>query len=490
MTSPPTPPRQGPLRGTLAALAGDGLALPTGLITAAVLTRYLGPIGYGSFSVAATLVTTLEWLLVAIFARVTVKFIAEADEWRPVAATAFRSYLYAGLAVGAALWLLAGQIAILLGDPRMSSYLRVFAIEIPIYAATIACRNVLTGLARYKEQALAGAARWLGRMTLIVTFVYIGWSVTGAILGSIGGALIAWIVGQAFMGRSNWGRAGFPYRQLFQLAVPAFLLMLTVRLFDRFGLFMLKALGDSDAEVGFYGAAQNLSMIAGIVVMTTTPILISTVSAAKRQRDDARARRIARDAIRGAIGILPFAAIVAGSSAEVVELLFGRSFLEAAPLAAWMMLVAVALIVISVATALLIAQGRLWGTVVLTVPLLPLSLLGHAMLIPRYGAIAAASVTAMTGVLGAVACLVTALAVWGLRPPIGTVLRSAILSMVAYAAASSWHSPGLLLIVEGVVLSLGILVGYLLLGEISRAELTSIRSLLAAEARRRFRSRR
>jgi O-antigen/teichoic acid export membrane protein len=327
-------------------------------------------------------------------------------------------------------------------------------------------------------------------MTLIVTFVYIGWAVTGAILGSIGGALIAWIVGQAFLGRGAWGRATFPYRQLFQLALPAFLLMLTVRLFDRFGLFMLKALGDSDAEVGFYGAAQNLSMIAGIVIMTTTPILISTVSAAKRQRDEERARRIARDAIRGAIGILPFAAIVAGSSSEVVELLFGRSFLEAAPLAAWMMLVAESLIVISVATALLIAQGRLWGTVVLTVPLLPLSLLGHALLIPRYGAIAAASVTAITGVLGAVFCLVTAMVTWGLRPPLSTVLRSAALSVAAYWAASSWPSPGFHLFVEGVVLSLLILVGYLILGELSRAEISSIRALLAAEWRRRFRSRR
>ena len=230
----------------------------------------------------------------------------------------------------------------------MSGLLRLFSLEIPIFAAAAASRNVLVGLASYWQQALVSASRWLGRMTLIALFVYIGWSVTGAILGSIGGVLIAWILGQAFVGRASWGRAEFPYRQLLELAVPAFLLMLSVRLFDRVGLLMLKALGDSDVEVGYYGAAQNLAMIAGIVAMTTTPILISTLSVAWREGKTAHARKAAGDSIRAALGFLPFAAIVAGSSEEVVELLFGPTFIEAAPLAVWMMLVAVTLVVISV----------------------------------------------------------------------------------------------------------------------------------------------
>jgi O-antigen/teichoic acid export membrane protein len=484
MSPPPAPARPGPLRGSLAAMIGEGLSLPTGLVTIAILTRVLGPVGYGRFSVAATLVVTLEWLLVAIFARVTVKFVAEADDWRPVAATSFRAYVISGTALGATLWLLADWIANLLGDPLMSGLLRVFALEIPVFAAAAASRNVLVGLASYREQALVAASRWLGRMTLIALFVYIGWSVTGAILGSIGGALIAWILGQAFVGRASWGRAGFPYRQLMGLAVPAFLLMLSVRLFDRVGLLMLKALGDSDVEVGFYGATQNLAMIAGIVAMTTTPILISTLTAARRDGNKARAREAASNSIRAALGVLPFAAIVAGSSEEVVELLFGGTFIEAAPLAAWMMLVAETLIVISVATALLIARGRLWRTVLLTAPLLPLSILGHALLIPRYGAVGAAGVTAATGALAAAACVLAAILVWDLRLPVGTLLRSLILAGVAYVAASAWPAPGFLLFVEGTVLSLLVLAGYVLSGELSRDELARIRALLSAEWRR------
>ena len=63
------------------------VALPAGLITAIVLTRGLGPGPYGRFVVAATTVAIIEWLLIAVLARPGVKFVAEAEDWRPVAAS-------------------------------------------------------------------------------------------------------------------------------------------------------------------------------------------------------------------------------------------------------------------------------------------------------------------------------------------------------------------------------------------------------------------
>ena len=46
--------RPGALRDTLRIFAGEALAIPTGLVTAAFLTRRLGPEGYGLFTLAAT----------------------------------------------------------------------------------------------------------------------------------------------------------------------------------------------------------------------------------------------------------------------------------------------------------------------------------------------------------------------------------------------------------------------------------------------------
>lgn len=472
---PRAPRRQGAIGGTAAVMLGEGISLPAALVTAAVLTRGLGPEGYGRFTVAATLVTTLEWLLVAIYAKVVVKFVAEANDWRPVAATAFRAYVYSGLAIAAVLFAVAGPLAALLNDELLAPHLQLFAVEIPLFAAFIACRNVLAGLGSYRQQALAGAVRWLGRMSLIIALIHLGWAVRGAILGSIGGIVLALSVALGFVGRDVLGRPGFPLRSIAHLALPAFLLMLTVRLFDRFGLLMLNALRGAGAQVGYYGAAQNISMVTGVIVMTVSPILISTVSASRRDGSEERARHIAGGALRASLALLPFAAIVAGAADEVFVLLFGTEFEPAAPLGQWLVFVAVGLVVISVATSLLIAVGRLWRTVLLTAPLLPLSIAGHVLLIPRLGALGAAIVTTVTAMLCAAVCILAVRRELRLPPVAGTLVRAAALSAGAWMAADVWSTPGLLVVVKALLLSAAVIAGLLMSGELSGPERDALR---------------
>lgn len=77
-------------------LLAEALFIPTGLLTAAFLTRRFGPYGYGLFILAATLVSSAEWCVLSLFSRATVKFISEAQDWRPIGATILRLYLIAG----------------------------------------------------------------------------------------------------------------------------------------------------------------------------------------------------------------------------------------------------------------------------------------------------------------------------------------------------------------------------------------------------------
>ena len=402
MAASANPPRQHPVQGAAAILLAESLALPAGLITAAFLTRWLGPEGYGRYSVAAILITTVEWVLVAALSRPIVRLIADAGDWQPVGAAAFRMYTGAGVLSAATIWLLATPVAALLRDPPLAAHLRLFAAELPFFAAAAACRGILTGLASFRQRAVAGAGRWVARVALIVLFVELGLAVDGAILGSIGGAIVAWLVGQAFVGRSIWSRTDFPLRRLSRLAVPVFLMLMSARLFDRFALLALEAFGGTASEAGFYGAAQNVFMGVGIVSMSISPILISTLTAARRAGEHGHARDVAMGSLRLVLALLPFAGIVAGASPEVVDLLFGSAFLQAAPLVGLLVFAAVASILTSVAVALAIASERTWPLLLLTAPLLPLSLLGHAFMVPRFAALGAAIVTTATAILCAV----------------------------------------------------------------------------------------
>ncbi len=87
-----------------------------------------------------------------------------------------------------ALVLLAAPLATLLGEPALRWYLRLFAVDIPIFGLAHAHRHILVGFGDFKARALGSAARWLTRLLLVALLVQLGLAITGAILGSIGGS--------------------------------------------------------------------------------------------------------------------------------------------------------------------------------------------------------------------------------------------------------------------------------------------------------------
>lgn len=458
-------------------LVAEGIGLPAGLITAMVMTRGLGPEIYGHFAVVATTVAVTEWLLIAILASPVVKFVAESHDWQPVAATAFRVYLVGGLVIGAAFWVLAGPMASLLGDDVLGGYFRLFATQIPLFASGVAGRNVLAGRARYREQALASAGSWVGRVTFIVLFVELGFGIEGAIAGSISGTLVGSALTLALAGRALWGPASFPLRRLVHLAVPAFLTLLFARLLDQAGLLTLEALAGGDV-VGHYGAAMNVMLLASLVGAAVTPVLISTVTAARFQGDHDLVRQASVGAVRFGLALFPFAAIVAGSSAELAPLLFGAPFAAAAPIMAALMIAAVARANISIVGAILIALDHAWTSAAVVLPLPVVAVAVHLLVIPRFGGVGAALVTMVAALVAIVTLVGAAWRVVGLVPPLATATRSILLSAGAYVVAAVWTTPGALALVKVGVIGLGVVGALVLSGELTREELQVFRRAL------------
>jgi O-antigen/teichoic acid export membrane protein len=93
VSAPASPRAVGTFRladGVVRGFAAELLLLPTGLVTAAVLTRVLGPEGYGLFSLAATFIGWMAWTTTALLARAAVKLVSEAEDWTPVASSVLR----------------------------------------------------------------------------------------------------------------------------------------------------------------------------------------------------------------------------------------------------------------------------------------------------------------------------------------------------------------------------------------------------------------
>jgi O-antigen/teichoic acid export membrane protein len=467
------------LSGAVNSLLADALFVPTGLLTAAFLTRQLGPQGYGWLSLATVVTAWAEWIMLSAFTRATIKFVGEADDWRPIGATALRLQLLSGGSGGLILWLLAGPIAELLKEPALVTYLRLSALGIPAVAVAAAHRQILIGLGAFTHSALATSARWTARLVLIVVLVELGLSVSGAILGIIGASLIEVAVARVYV-RPSWLRgSAFPVGRLWEYAVPLFLFALSLRVFSNLDLLFLKMLGGTAAQAGIYGAAQNLAMLPGFLVLALSPLLLSTLSRALRDQAGRTPREICSNAMRAVIGLLPLVCIIAGAAPEVVGFVFGSRFLPVAPLLSVLIVGALARSFITVTTTILTAAGKPSWTSALTAPLVPLAIVGHLLLIPRFGPLGAASVTTLLSGLGGFAGFLAVHRLWGVLPPGATVLRSVLLSVPAYTAAVVWPAAGPMLFVKLSALGLMVVLGFLVLGEFNSVEIALARSLLS-----------
>ncbi|MGH8516565.1 MAG: lipopolysaccharide biosynthesis protein, partial [Panacagrimonas sp.] len=276
----------------------------------------------------------------------------------------------------------------------------------------------------------------------------------------------------------------YPARHVWNQATPIFFSALCLALFSRVDLFALTALGLATSEAGYYGAAQNLSVIPGLFAASFTPLLLSTLSSMARNGQHESARTMSRDSMRLVFGMLPFAAIASGAAHEIVTLIFGASFAPAEPILAWLIFARVAAVMISIAVVVMIVANRPGLSFALAGPMLALGIAGHILLIPIFGSVAAAWVTTSLEIAGALAALIIVYRVQRVFAPMATVGRTLLIAGAAWLLAALVPAPGFWVIAKLALIALAIAAGYGLLGEFKASEIAWARAMLRLPARR------
>ena len=463
--------------GTIHGMLAQGLVVPTGLLTAAFLTRRLGPELYGLLTVSAGIVLWIEMSVTWMFTRTTVKFVAEAEDWRAVAATIIRTEFFISLAAALGLVAAAPVLASWLGSPELKNLLRLYSLDIPLIALALAHRSTLIGKGAFGQRAVTVAVRWLTRMLLVFILVGLGLSVEGAILAAIGGGLASLLVARYFVRPPLFGRLTFPVRRLWGYVLPLFFYDIGLHLFNRLDLLMVKALGETAKEAGYFGAAQNLTIVLGLIAASFTPLLLSTLSQMLRDGQVDHARDMATQSLRFFLCLLPLAGVVAGSASEIVTLVYGGRFHPAGPLAAVLVFSYLGLTLISLNTVILTASGQPGWTTALTIPLPILGFFLHLWLIPRYGAISAAYVTAVLSYIAGGAASLLVYRKIGAYPPLSTLVKVLLTTGVIYYLTRAWNLPGLWVVLKLAVMTAASLFCLMLLREVTRKDVDFFRSL-------------
>src|SRR4051794_6744495 len=259
--------------GALHIFASEALLVPVGLLTAAYLSRRFGPEGYGLLTLAFAPVVLVESNVASALSRPAIKLVGGATdgEWQSVGVSVLRLYLLTGFALCLVLLFAAEPLALLMSEPALARHLRVLALDVPIFCAAQAHRNIIVGLGQFRQRASASAARWTTRLLLVVAFVYFTGSPAGALWGTVCASLVELAVCRIYVRPALFKHTSYPLRRLCGYALPLVASALCLSLHSRLDLIMLKSLGGTAGAAGVYGVAQNLALLPTLLSYAFAP---------------------------------------------------------------------------------------------------------------------------------------------------------------------------------------------------------------------------
>ncbi len=478
---PPSSSANPPTLGlrVLGGAAQVGLAqalLPlTGLVTAGVLTRHLGPDGYGLFTLSATLVVCFEFAIVALLGSATIHWVARAEQRPAAIRSILQLYVWTSLGSAALLWVAAPGLASLWGEPQMTPMLRLYALDIPLYCIARGYGSVLAGQQRFSQQATAVAVRWIARLVLTVALVSMGFSIWGAVCAMLGASVVELLIACRRVAAPALWRAPCKLPGLWSLAGPLFVSALLLRVLH-LDLIILKALGASATEAGFYGAAYNLALAPVMIAAAASSALLAALTRGV-VADRESAERVMEVAVRVLLAAFPVAAVISGSADAIVTLIYGAGFWPAGDLLALLIFSSAGLVAVVVCNASVIALGRPRLTLIAVGLVVPAAIAGYLIVIPRLGPLGAASVTTAAALCAGFLSLGMAVQIWRIRVPLSSVLRSAALTWAGLVVAASWPVEGPWVVGKLVALGLAVPLAYALLGELTPRDRAALRGL-------------
>lgn len=467
------------LDGTAWGLLGEGLALPSGLLTVVILTRALGVADYGRYTLTVGAVLMLQGILGSLLGRTTVRFLGRAEDPDPVATAALRLHVGLGILLGAGVFLAAPLLAGFLDEPSLTPLFRVFAVSLPVEATVNAHIHILVGLGRYRRRALSRAAFWAVRPVLVVGPVLAGYGVTGALLGALAAPLAGLVVARGAVQPRLLGPS-VPLAPLLSFGLPLFVAGMSTMILRQVDLLALKALGGDLTQAGLYGAAQNLAWIPTLASAAVSPILLSSVTRALSGPRPEEGRRLTEDFLRGALWLLPVAGATAGAAGSITAFAYGADFLDAGPYLAILIFAGVSATLGTTLSAALVARGHLRTVAYSGVASLGVAVVLFPLLIPAYGGVGAAVATTSGAFTGIAIRFLALRSLWNLTVPWGTVLRVCLVTPLLALAATLGPTggPGLVLKLVGCLVLAALLAG--VTGEYRMTDLRSLRRTLTS----------
>ena len=416
------------VRGTACLMAGKAVFLVCGYTVHLVLSRYLGPQYYGMYGVIMSLLIWVELTVITGIPTAVKKYVAETSHLTTaIKKKATRMQIVHSGAVLLLLLAMAPMIAGLLGDKRLTTYLWIAGFDIPVYALFHLYAGVMNGRRDFGRQTISLVVYSLSKVTAISLLVFLGYSLTGALVGNILASLVGLAAAFLFCrsyditqahGTAQSNDAAQPYNTslsageqadcdgsaMVRFAIPIILLALTHQLLLSLGLFCVKALTEDAAQTGYYTLAGMLAKAPYFIFLGLSATLFPTlVHSLSEGRPEQARSHIKQALLMLSILAIPLAIVGSTASGTIISVCFSDTYLPAAHILSVLIIGSTFFTYLITLSAIMVADNKPYLMLGIVVPLIALNFVLNLKLIPAYGPVGAAWGTTITTMIGLVA---------------------------------------------------------------------------------------
>jgi len=437
------------------------------------LGRFFAPAAYAYFGIIASTFSIMETLLRWGLGRAVAFYVAQDREGaQQVLKKSLQLQTVYTLTCFFVFFSLSDRLAVILGDPGLSSYLRWGAFFILTFAFVPVYTGFLNGAGAFRQQGAIAVIISVARLLFIVILLAAGMEIYGVIVAYTASALVATAYG-IWASRPDRGDAKerVQAKNIIAFGFPLFISALAGSLLMRMDLFMIQSLLSDRVLTGLYASASALIKGPYFLSHGAGLVVFRTVAQLKAKSPSEVRGFISRTIYYYILVLAPVPFILSAAAEPILGLSFGHNYLPAAPAFKILTFCFVFMILHHVLTSLIAALDRPRLSMGLSLCLLPVQIFLTYEWISIGGLVGVAFATTASWALGVlIGCVYMLRAGYLVLPKWTTFLKIAIASLSSYYVAL-WGSPSGLWLLGFCALIYFVYFGLLrLMGELGNGE--------------------
>lgn len=467
-------------KGTVWLMVATIVFMGSGYIIHFGLARMVTPEEYGIYGVILSLLAVTQIFLQNGVPQSVSKFVAEGRDIKSIRREGIKAQILFLMVIFPVYFLSAPFISNLLGDSRLTIYIQLSSLLIPIRAIYVIALSMIEGARQFGKDAKVRVFYSIIRVVAVYLLLFLGLGIFGVIYGFMFASMCVLIIGWYLARNLEYrGDKSINWREIASFSLPVVIFALSYTAIMNIDLLFVKSLITDGEQAGYYTSAWTLAKTPFFIFSALSLTLVPSISKSMKEVNIKQIQSYISHSLRYfCMIVIPLIFLVIATAPELISLLFTPEYNVAGNSLSILILGISFLTVFITLSMVIVGSGKPTVPMAVGAGLVPIDALLNILLIPYLQLEGAALATTITAFIGMIIIVFYILIRFNTLLKVISFLRILIASLVIFFIALLLNVSGILIIVLYVclfVLYAGLLY---LIRELNKEDIKIVKELL------------